>query len=428
VKILGIKDVARRRVNSTYRVMGESISKGSSPIRVVMRPSQVEALRKKPVWSALSESGVISANPFKMSNEEFFEVKIDTLRREWNDANTETLLDEVGAVAPQVHNKILERVDPTVAATRVVALVKEIAEAQAEAELEDGARGTIAEWVHKQKLQGKMVTEEELRDYLMGSVEQVTEILESITTDPAILGLLQSIDAPDAVIKAARKITEDSHTASGANLTAASPMSGAALGSVTQGYGEQGMPPDGEIPGEEPLGEPTDVAVSSRTWEPNSMFKLHIQKPEGAADWVFREVVGHEGEGESSALIYKDEGGNIMRLPHDQVDQGRSLKAVVSPDEIGVESGEDIPADMGEPVTEEPPAMPPAMPPRESTVTDEVRTRVTEDSDVKRNLRRFQMTQNEAYLHRATDRAVRLGAPSHSRARRVIDEISGATV
>lgn len=422
VKIPGIKDAARRRVTHAYRVMGESISKQHSPIRVIMRPSQVEALQKKPVWSALSESGVISSNPFKMSNEEFFEIKIDTMRREWNEANTETLLDEVGAVAPQAHNKIIERVDPKIAAVRVLNLVVEIAGAQAEAELEDGARGTVAEWIHKQKLQGKVITEEELRDYLLGSVEHVTEILESITSNSSILELLKAIDDPKCktIARAANKIIEDDHTSTGGSLSTMGAPSGAALGSVIQGYGEQ----DG-IPGEDPAAEgpPNEVAVSSRTWEPGSMFKLHIQKQEGASDWVMREVVGHEGEGESSALIYKDETGNIMRLPHDQVDEGMSFEAVVSPDEMGVESGEDIPPDVGSPITEEPPQVP-----MESFVTDEVRGRVTEDNQVKRSLRRFSMTQNEAYLLRATDRAVRLGAPSHSRARRLIDELAGAPV
>lgn len=487
VKIPGIKDASRRRVTRTYRVMGESMSKASQPgrvgepIRVVMRPSQVEALGKKPVWSALSESGVIMATPFKMGQEEFFEVKIDTMRREWNEANTSTLLDEVGSVAPQAHRKILERSDPEIAAKAIVNLIKEILEAQAEAEIEDGPCGTVADWIRSQKLQGREIGTAELAEHLQGSVDTVRELLEDFPLDQKVLEYLKSVDG--SVGKAASLLIEDERTSSGANLGAMADPGGAALGSVIQGYGEQGEePPPEELPPE----TPTDVAVSSRTWAPEAMFKLHIQRPDGTSEWVHRTVVGHEGEGEGSALIYKDEGGNIMRLTHDQIDQGLGMKAVMSPDEMGVESSAEIPAEVGAPVAEpigeqgEDPeaeklnrdsaftkaltayqqsksendwnmvreaaqriigktgpdldrllgqyAGQPAEQPMEHAVNDEVRTRVTEDKEVTRYLRRFQMTQNEAYLLRATDRAVRLGAPTHSRARRLVDELAGAAV
>jgi 2'-5' RNA ligase len=489
VKIPGIKDASRRRVTRTYRVMGESMSRASQagrvgePIRVIMRPSQIEALEKKPVWSALSESGVISKSPFKMSNEEFFEVVIDTMRREWNEANTATLLDEVGSVAPQAHRKILERAEPKIAAEAIAQLVREILEAQAEAEIEDGPCGTVADWIRKQKLQGKEIGTAELAEHLQGSVDTVRELLEDFPLDQKVLEYLKSLDG--SIAKAASQLIEDKHTDTGGSLSTMADPSGAALGSVIQGYGEQDQvpePPPDELPPE----TPTEVAVSSRTWAPDAMFKLHIQTPDGTTDWVMRTVVGHEGEGEGSALIYKDEAGNIMRLPHDQVDQGMSMKAVMSPDEMGVESAEEVPAEVAEPIGEQDmdpeseklnrdseftraltayqqsksendwsavreaaqrvtgktgpeldrllgqfagqPAQEPTAQPMEKTVSNEVRTRVTEDKEVSRSLRRFQMTQNEAYLLRATDRAVRLGAPTHSRARRLIDELAGVTV
>lgn len=497
VKLKGLKDAARRRVNRVYRVMGEGISKKYNPIRVVMRPSQVEALEKKPVWSALHESGVVSVTPFKMGNEEFFEVTIDTLRREWTQANTEILLDEVGAVSPQTQTKILERVSPEVAAARVLDLVDQIAEAQAEAELEEGARGNIAEWIRGQKLSGKQVTEAELKTYLLGSVDHVASILEGIVRDPAILELLKTIDRPEvateypdrdlgSIAKAAHKLTEDKYTDTGGSLGSFSPMSGAAAGAVTQGYAEQD-----DIPPDEPMvePEPTEVAVSSRTWADGAMFKLHIQKLDGTTEWVFREVVGNEGEDDSSELVYKDEAGNIMRIAHDTLDKGMEEGSVLSPDETGIEAAGEVPNEVGmqiaEPIGEQAvdpeidrlnrdtnftqalsqyqqskndqdwdkvreaaqratsktgpeldrilgqfsgEAEKPEQQPMESLVNNEVRSRVVEDREVKRHLRRFRMTQNEAYLHRATDRAQRLGARTRSRARRLIDEIAGAAV
>lgn len=540
VKLPGIKDAARRRISTVYRVLGESESKyPGQPIRLMMRPSQVRALHKKPVWSALSESGVIQSKPYVMSGEEFFEVSIDVRRNEWSEANRETLLAEVNSVAPQAYMHILEHVEPSVAAREIVHLVEQILEAQAEAELDEGPTGRLADWIRGRKLQGSVVGTPELKEHLLGSYDVVREILEGIPIDKHVLKLLKSVDQKSIAV-AAGQLLEDENTSVGANLGSMADPSGAAAGSVTQGYGEQDV--------EQDPGTTEQVAVSSRNWEPGAMFELHVKQPDGSAEWEMREVVGHEGEDESSRLVYKDDAGNIMDLSHEEVDAGLEGGSVRSPDELGVESEAEIPTDIStdisEPVEEgnDPEAdrlnknprftqalatyqqskdekdwaavqteaqkitgkagpeldrilgqfagtdknmaggNPPVAesvgadeqgvpnpdiierkrlgretPLRQASadnrcpycggglqnqictqcrrrvapaegVSAEFRTRVTEDTKIQRCVRRFGITQNEAYLLQATDRAVRMGVPNHTIARRLVDELAGTAV
>lgn len=331
VKLPGLGQAGRqrqRRVRRIYNRIGESISKRQQPIILVMRANQVTALDDKPVWSALRESGVVNTKLFKMGTDEFFEVRIDTLRKEWDQANASALLDEVGAVSPQAQRKIIERVAPRDAVSTVVKLIIEDMRARAETSLEEGVDRKLADWIRERKLAGVKVDADKLALKMLSEGKLVDEVVESYAVSADILQLLQSIENYPSIAAAAKRLTEE-RTDTGANLGTTADPSGAGLGGEVTGYSEQ----DDQPPGGPQMAKPT---VSSRTWETGAMFKLHVQAGDQPA-WVYREVVGSEGEGEDSRLVYKTPEGRVMSLPHQQIDDAMGFGAVVSPDEMGAE-------------------------------------------------------------------------------------------
>jgi 2'-5' RNA ligase len=434
VKLPGLRANRRRNVRRKYKVK-ESMSKGRSSFSIVMRPSQISVLADKPVWSALRESGVIVAKPFKMGVEEFFEVTIDTQRTEWDKANSSALLDEVGSVSPQAQKQIMERVDPKIAVTKVVAIITEAAEMCAEAEFEEGPK-QYKGWIIEQKLRGDMVDVAKLARHMIDEdVGLVKDFLAGYHVTRPVLELLKALDRP-GIAKAAKLLLEDDGTDSSGSLSMMGDPSGASLGATTQGYSEAD-PTIGEVPGQQ-----TDVQSSSRTWQPGAMFKLNVLAGD-AAQWVFRTVVGHEGEGETSELVYRDEAGRVMKLPHNQIDTAMTFGGVVTPEEMNVESQGEIPQDVGvpvSPVANQPPAQVPMatedviVNPKTGKIIEWARSQdATEavairkfmaDPEVNRCLTRFSRTKLESYALRAADRAAHVASISVEDARRLVTEIT----
>jgi 2'-5' RNA ligase len=333
VKRPGLRDSAgsgvRRLVTRRYDV-NESMSRGNNPVLLVITPNKLTALASKPVWSALRESGVIEAKPFKMGENEFVEVRIDTLRREWTDANAEVLLDEVGSVDPIAQRKIMESVAVEKVASYVAAKLPELCRSVPVAEaLLESAEFVKAHREHR--LAGNIPDEAWVQGRLEKDCEIGSKILEWFHLSKPVLDALKQIDNR-FVAQSAARILEDETTDPSAGIGApgSGPMSGNPAGGVTQGYSEQ---------------EPEGVEVSSRTWQPGDLFKLYVLVGESPR-WVYREVIGHEGEGNASVLVYRSDDGRVMQLPHDQIDQAVGFEAVVSPDQMGaVEPAAPAPGD-----------------------------------------------------------------------------------
>lgn len=381
----------RRRVKRSYKVK-ESMSKGTSPILIVLRPRQVQALSAKPVWSALQESGVIDTKPFTMGNEEFFEVSIDTLRKEWSQANAEVLLDEVASIDPRIQRKIMECVDAKSVADYVVrkhcdwcaGIPMEVALQESE---------SIVSEHRRLRLEGQMINEKTSTLILSGDVTIARKMFEWYGLSTEVLERLKSIDVVPFT-PAAKSILEDDGTDQGANLGAMADPSGAALGAVNQGYGEA---------------SPEGVESGARNWAPQAMFKVHVLTGD-TPQWVYRQVVGHEGEGEQSLIVYRTPEGRVMRMPHQQIDAAIGFGAVVTPDELtGAEPDEQPVPTFPQP--DQAPA-PDMMPVGEQA--DPNHDKLGRDAGFTRALTQYQQTRNEQdwdVVRREAERVTRLQGP-----------------
>lgn len=391
VKLPGLKRAPKkRRVKRRYKV-GESMSKGTSPILIVLRPQQVEALSAKPVWSALQESGVISTKGFKMGEEDFFEVSIDTLRKEWSQANAGVLLDEVGSIDPRIQRKVMEGIDADklvdVVRTRLPAWCDQVPVDLAVKESE-----SFAEAHRARRLEGKAVDEEWARAAIASDPGVVARVLEWYSLSRDVLQRLASIETRRegedlrhvGTVKAAAKRLleqETTDTAAGMGGAGAGMPTANAAGATIQGYSEQ---------------EPEGVSVSSRNWPAQGMFKIHVLVGE-TPQWVYRQVVGHEGEGEESMLVYRTPEGRVMRMPHEQIDAAAGFGAVVTPEELaGAEPGE-MPTPVFQPPPESSPEPPPELPavsPPVGEQADPNQERLARDANFGRALAKYQQSKD----------------------------------
>ncbi len=379
----------KRRVKRRYEVK-ESMSREKNPILIVLRPQQVQALGDKPVWSALSESGVIVSKPFKMGTEDFFEVSIDTLRKEWTQANAGVLLDEVGSIDPRIQRQVMEGVDAERLAKAVQYRIKDWCE-DIPIDVAKRVSESFVEAHRRCRLRGGEPSEKGLKEMLRRDVGVVRSVFEWYGLSREVLERLKDITGGqyddyhqiNAVKQASKAILEVEATDPAAGIGGAGAgMPTANAGAATiQGYSEQ---------------EPEGVSMSSRNWPAQSMFKLHVLVGD-VPQWAYRQVVGHEGEGEQSMLVYRTPEGRVMRMPHEEIDAAEGFGAVVTPDELqGTEPGGEEPVPTFEPSPEgssETPPIPP-MPATEQAAGPE-QDKLSRDAAFSKALAQYQQSKDE---------------------------------
>jgi 2'-5' RNA ligase len=379
----------RRRVKRRYGTK-ESMSKGTSPILIVLRPQQVDALSAKPVWSALHESGVITTKSFKMGEEDFFEVSIDTLRKEWTQANAGVLLDEVGSIDPRIQRKVMEAID----VDTMVGVVRDRLSTWCGAVSVDVAfkeSESFTEAHRSVRLSGHLPDDDWEKKMLASDVGVACVVLEWYNLSRDVIERLAKIDAKeddgaDVVRKAATKLLEQETTdpAAGIGVGGSGMPTANTAGATIQGYSEE---------------EPEGVSVSSRNWPAQGMFKIHVLVGE-APQWVYRQVVGHEGEGEQSMIVYRTPEGRVMRMPHEQIDAAAGFGAVVTPEELsGAELGEQ-PGEQPLPTFQQSPEPPvePAPAPTPAPVGEQAdpnQDKLTRDASFSKALAKYQQSKEE---------------------------------
>ncbi len=318
---------SRKKVKRRYQRMGESMSRNESLISLVLRPDAIGALDGKPVWSALHESGVIEARPFKMGTEEFIEVRIDTRRREWGQANVTALLDEVGSVDLALRQKIQEHGSPVEVAGDIENWLQTAIVDYAQSELNTAGQKT-KKLVREMKLRGVTPDAEYLAEALYQNPGVVHEVLMLREPSDDVMRELAKSQNENVAKAAKLHFTEDEGTDPAANL------------------GQMGMPggnPMMSTMEQDPTAPDQMASAPSASWQPGSMFKLHVLGPQtGKGEWVYREVIGHEGEGEKGLLIYKAPEGQVMRLPHVQVDNAVGFGGAIGPEALGVQTTDEL--------------------------------------------------------------------------------------
>jgi len=441
-----------RRVNRKYEVK-EAVARGTSPIMLVLRPQQIEALSAKPVWSALHESGVIITKPFKMGEEEFFEVSIDTRRKEWSQANAGVLLDEVGSIDPRVQKKVMEGVD----ADKVERYVRgSHAEWCASLPFDQALResASLTESSRSLRLSGVALDEEKKAELVRTDVgiarkvlewydlgrdvlERMANYVDSDTMLPPLVAAAKAIlEAEDDLVepgsrgggelcgkckkrmgeptqfgsktyhlcKACQKHynpdttnEESTDPSAGVGGNTGGMPTGAAMGATNQGYSEEG--PEGE-----------GVVVSARNWAPESLFKMHVLAGD-TPQWVYRQVVGSEGEGDQSMIVYRTPEGRVMRMPHGQIDAAMEFGAVVTPEQLGAPeaSEEPVPSFDGAPGAEAPEMQPDVETvPMVGEATDPNADKLARDATFSKALAKYQQSRDERDWDEATKQAGRV--------------------
>ena len=218
----------------------------------------------------------------------------------------------------------MEHVDPKVVADYVVGAHPSWCEAlPIDVALKESK--TVAEGHRQLRLNGQVPDGELLATLVSGDAGIARRMLEWFDLSRDVLERLAAIDKGSVTHAATALLEEETDPAAGVGGSGAGMPTANTAGATIQSYSEQ---------------EPEGISVSSRNWPAQGMFKIHVLVGE-TPQWVYRQVVGHEGEGEQGMIVYRTPEGRVMRMPHEQIDAAAGFGAVVTPDELtGTEPGE----------------------------------------------------------------------------------------